>query len=59
MSENYEWKISASILSRKKCDIYRDTGVSKNQATSNIQFILCDLKIHVFIMLVFKKQKKI
>ena len=27
---NYGWKLSASILSHKKCEIYWDTGVSKN-----------------------------
>ena len=29
-SENYEWELSPSILSRRKDEIYRDTGVSKN-----------------------------
>ena len=30
MTGNYYRKLSASILSREKCEIYRDTGVSKN-----------------------------
>ena len=29
MSVNYYRKLSASILSHKKCEIYRDTDVSK------------------------------
>ena len=33
---NYEWKLSASILSREKCEIYRDTGVSKKICNNNI-----------------------
>ena len=30
ISGNHMWKLSSSILSREKCEIYRDTGVSKN-----------------------------
>ena len=29
-SENYQWELSPSISSRRKVEIYRDTGVSKN-----------------------------
>ena len=29
-SENYEWELSPSISWRRKVEIYRDTGVSKN-----------------------------
>ena len=31
-SENYEWELSPSVSSRRKVEIYRDTGVSKNEA---------------------------
>jgi hypothetical protein len=32
MSENYEWKLRVKTVYqwRRKCEIYRDTGVSKN-----------------------------
>ena len=29
-SKNYQWELSPSISSRRKVEIYRDTGVSKN-----------------------------
>ena len=31
MTENYEWELSPSISSRRKVEIYRDTGVSKKK----------------------------
>ena len=34
-SENYEWELSPSISSRRKVEIYRDTGVSKNVILKN------------------------
>ena len=36
MSGNYYRKLSASIISREKCEIYRDTGVSKKICNNNI-----------------------
>ena len=30
LSENYQWELSPSISSRRKVEIYRDTGISKS-----------------------------
>ena len=47
MRGNYEWKLSLKIItenyqlvyqSRENCDIYRDTGVSKNE----IRIFVCN-----------------
>ena len=45
-SENYEWELSPSISSRRKVEIYRDTGVSKNaQIFIYLMFVIAFLKM--------------